>query len=92
MPGGGVCRLAQQAGREPVVESGDALVLDHPGDDGEGGGLGAPRRLGDLHPVLDQVQGLHEAGGEHPGAAAEEELDAVGDGGGLGVSHGEAPD
>ena len=85
--GGGVGRLPQQTSGEAGVEGGHALVLDHPGDDGEGGGLGTAGSLGDLHPVLDQVERLDEAGGEHASAAAEEELDAVGDS--LGLTHGE---
>ena len=81
--GGGVGGLAQQPGGQPVVEGRHALVLDDAGDDGGGARLGAARALADLHPVLDEVQRLHHAGGEHSGRAAEQELDGVGDLGGF---------
>ena len=70
-PGGGVGGLPEQPGGQPVVEGEEALLAHHPHEDGGGGGAGAAGALHHLHAVLDQVQRLHEAGGEH----AEEEED-----------------
>lgn len=64
---GGIGGLSEEASTEPGVKGGEPLVPHNREEDARRGGLRPGLVLHELHPVLDQVQGLHEASGGHSG-------------------------